>query len=332
MSLFDEIQSDLIGEATLGTILRKAKVLSYGLGNEEFKKWVENEINGYDADDELPNYRVLETLVFGDFVNARWKITGQQIPDSAIPEKWQRYFKEAWFLQPVAEIESMLSNGESLRLSVPADLFGLFNGTVVQMAQCMRAWRSVSHHQLVRLLDSTRNALLSFILELADKYPRIRTDTGFASKVPDEIIRQIFHVNIQGDAQMVVGDTISHDGDYNMTTFDQRNQQVGTQYNAGSDINFNDAQNVQEFASELQKMRDELLRISETDTVDAEIITDVDYQITKAIQAASKEHPTKSVILDHLTKVKEYVDGVDALIKIAGAVTTALAVAQTIFS
>jgi hypothetical protein len=47
MSLFDEIQLEILSPASLSAVLRKAKVLAYRLKNQEFKNWIEHELNGY---------------------------------------------------------------------------------------------------------------------------------------------------------------------------------------------------------------------------------------------------------------------------------------------
>ena len=61
-SVFDKIQDDILGATDLSLILRKAKVLAYKLKNQEFKDWVEHELNGYDENDLLPEYRKIHTL------------------------------------------------------------------------------------------------------------------------------------------------------------------------------------------------------------------------------------------------------------------------------
>jgi hypothetical protein len=52
MSLLREIQNAAVDKNTdVCTLLRQCKILAARLGNEVFKRWVENELNGYDSKD-----------------------------------------------------------------------------------------------------------------------------------------------------------------------------------------------------------------------------------------------------------------------------------------
>ena len=113
--------------------------------------------------------------------------------------------------------------------------------------------------------------------------------------------------------------------------FDQRNQKLNTQYNAAGDINFNSVQNSSEFVAELQKLKSEFLRVAQEEAIDAEIVTDVEYQLTKATQHAEKPEPDKGIVLKHLENAKQLVGGIQTAIKIAGYLTSAIAIAKGIF-
>ncbi len=116
-----------------------------------------------------------------------------------------------------------------------------------------------------------------------------------------------------------------------MSVFDQRNQKVNTQYNAAGDINFNAVQNSTDFVTELQKLKAELLKVAEEEAIDGEIVTDAEYQITKAIQQSQKAEPNKETILDHLKNAKQLIDGVTTTTALVSALVKAAEVAQTIF-
>ena len=204
MSFFSEIQNELVGTVDLSTILRKAKVLAYKLGNQEFKDWVENELNGYKDINLLPEYRKLETIAQGNFINAGWKISNQVIPLSLIPEKYITIFSELHLFQGIKELEAMLEvmnqNGENtLKISIPPEFYSLLDYKVYQYTQCTSAWRLLNKGQVTQVIETTRNSLLSFILELADKYPQIKSDSIPDGKIPNEEIRQVFNYIVLGD-------------------------------------------------------------------------------------------------------------------------------------
>jgi len=63
MSLLRDIQNAAVSKDTdVATLLRKCKILAVRLGNDEFKNWVDSELNGYESIDNLPEYRILHTI------------------------------------------------------------------------------------------------------------------------------------------------------------------------------------------------------------------------------------------------------------------------------
>ncbi|MGF1675665.1 MAG: hypothetical protein ACFCUV_18560 [Rivularia sp. (in: cyanobacteria)] len=85
-----------------------------------------------------------------------------------------------------------------------------------------------------------------------------------------------------------------------MAIFDQRGQQVNYQYNAAGDINLASVQNQVQLIDELEKLKSELSKAFEAQVIDAEVFTDADYQMNKAILQAKKPEPDKKSIMDYL--------------------------------
>jgi hypothetical protein len=317
MSLFEEIQQDLLSSASLSDVLRKAKVLAYRLKNEDFKKWVEHELNGYTDVESLPSYRKILTHSCGNFLTFNAKISDVPIPSQNIPREVRGEINRLNMKQGAKELEAQLeslarSQTDTLVVPWPNDLLPLLSNRVFEDSACLGAWRVLTKGHITGIVENTRNRLLTFILELTDRYPEVAKE-GFnptSSKVPDEQIRRVFNYYIMGDAYGIVSSaqTVSQGG--NMTVFDQRDQNVNYQYNAAGDINFESVQNRIELVAELKKLKSELSKASSAGAIDAEIVTDAEYQITKAIQQAQKPQPDKKTIVDHLNNAKKFIDGV----------------------
>lgn len=336
MSVFDDIQNDILGSAELSVILRKAKVLAFKLKNQEFKDWVENELNGYNNSDLVPEYRKISTIAQGNFINMRWQSTGVPIPLHNIPSEYHHYFNEITLFQGVKELESLIetidkSDEDSLQSPIPAEFLPLLSETIYQYMHCVGAWRVLTKSHITQVIETTRNSLLNFILELSNMYPEIKSDSYSGEQIPNEQIRQVFNYYILGGKHQIVSSSNSTMQGDNMSVFDQRNQKVNTQYNVAGDINFNSATNSFEFVAELQKLKSEFLRVAQEEAIDAEIVTDVEYQLNKATQQAEKPKPDKGIVLKHLENAKQLVGGVETAIKIAGYLTTAIAIAKGIF-
>lgn len=97
-----------------------------------------------------------------------------------------------------------------------------------------------------------------------------------------------------------------------MTGFDQRNQNVTYQYNynAAGNINFGSVENCVDLAGELEKLKAEISKARDSNVIDAEIATGVQYQIQKAIDQLQKSEPNKNSILNYLSKAKGFVKGI----------------------
>jgi hypothetical protein len=100
--------------------------------------------------------------------------------------------------------------------------------------------------------------------------------------------------------------------------FDQRRQRVNCQYNASGNINFGAVENRVNLIGELEKLKEEVVLAGNSSVDYSEIVTDTQYQIQKALDQARKPEPTKSVILDHLSRAKGFAKG---LVEAGGLVT-----------
>jgi hypothetical protein len=116
-----------------------------------------------------------------------------------------------------------------------------------------------------------------------------------------------------------------------MAIFDQRGQQVTYQYNAAGDINFGAVQNRMDVVGELGKLQGEMTKAKQAGVFDEGVVTDAEYQLTKAVQEAKKPAPDKGTVLGHLTNTKTLVEGVTAAGGLVTALTKAAELVQQFF-
>ena len=104
MSLLMDIQNAAVDPNTdVATLLRKCKVLSVRLGNDGFKQWVDNELNGYKEVSDLPEYRILRTQSYGDFSGSFGSgLRNAPIPPSCLPEKYRDGIRKSYLMQPIS--------------------------------------------------------------------------------------------------------------------------------------------------------------------------------------------------------------------------------------
>jgi hypothetical protein len=115
-----------------------------------------------------------------------------------------------------------------------------------------------------------------------------------------------------------------------MAIFDQQGQRVNYQYNAAGNINIGSVQNQMQLTEQLEKLKAELSKAVEAQVIDAEIFTDADYQMTKAIQQTKKPEPDKKSIVEYLNNAKTLLEGVSALDSLVKAISQVIQLALSI--
>ncbi|MCK4822672.1 hypothetical protein KA005_43315 [bacterium] len=190
-------------KVSLSTILRKAKILASTLRNDQFRKWVDSELNGYSGDIELPSYRKLVSPVLGNFSGPFGQsVTRYQLPVALLPENFKKLAEAVLLGNPIKEIESLAADGkEGLRHPWPTeavmllrDDFKLSGGYVM-----IEIFQPIVKAQLDGILDAVRNRLLDFLLQLQEIDPKVLDSEKALEGIPKEEVNQVFNVTIHGD-------------------------------------------------------------------------------------------------------------------------------------
>lgn len=82
--------------------------------NEDFKNWVEYELNGYSDVELLPSYRKVSTHSCGNFVTFSMKMSGVPIPSQNVPREVREELSRINMRQGAKELEAQLESFGSL--------------------------------------------------------------------------------------------------------------------------------------------------------------------------------------------------------------------------
>ena len=213
MSLLREIQAAAIDSGVDVTVLlRKCKVLAARLSYTSFKQWLGFELDGYPDAESLPPYRKLIVQSQGDFSGAyRSGLKNAPIPPSCLPEAFREGISTAYFMEPISYLASVVrdvtSENNALRMPWPPDLTALVAHQIYQNMNCLSAWRTIPKSALVSIVDSVRNKILDFVLEIEAEAPDIG-ETGLEdSPITESRVNQVFNTFISGSGQVVAGDS-----------------------------------------------------------------------------------------------------------------------------
>lgn len=205
MSLLRQIQDSAVDSSVeLPALLRKCKVLAFRLGNEDFKRWIDNELSGYDEKTDLPEYRILNVNSKGHFRGAFGAgLNNADIPLMCLPEEFREDFGHSFLKQPIAAIASLVANQNSGAFQEPwnPDLVAHFGEKIYEQMVCMQAWKVIPASALVAALDTVRTRVLSFVLEIEAQNPGAGEAMVNQKPVPPEKVQQIFNTYITGTVQ-----------------------------------------------------------------------------------------------------------------------------------
>ncbi|QSV55828.1 MAG: hypothetical protein HEP80_20140 [Dolichospermum sp. UKL201] len=296
--ILERIQEEILNpEVALHRILLKAKLLAHDLKNDRLKQWVKYELDGYPDIDKVPDYRILYPQLLAYIFNG---YNGHKsLPISLIntPDWFQETADKIRFSPGIKTVEEFAASQENITFNWNAEQIAIwneYNPLGRGGHQCYQVRRPVSPSVFAQILLTVRSRLQDFILELSDIPWKIPKDSALSDQI-ERLVSLTIYNNAQGG---------------NMATFDQREQKVQNQNNAARDINIKGdinigaIQNTNDFIRELQKVKSELSKAGEAEIIDAEIVTDVDYEIATAIQEAKKPTPDKNFVLQTIEKAK----------------------------
>lgn len=182
MSLLHDIQNGATEDSmSLGSLLRKTKLLATCIGVKEIGEWAERELSGYNNNDELPPYRgPFNATVLGNAMGAYGRqLRNFPIPPMALSERVRDGFLfKLSFTQGVTELESLAAAKETLRDPWPSDAVAAFSilaeGGTVKIDPSMafvEIWKPIPYPVVVGVLDAIRTRLLDFTMQLEEEEP-----------------------------------------------------------------------------------------------------------------------------------------------------------------
>ena len=202
MSLLRDIQAAAIDEQSqVATLLRKCKVLAARLGSEEFSRWIDNELNGYADQDELPTYRVLNVRSYGHFISLVQQMKNAPIPPSTLPEEAHEHIQTSKIAMPISALANLSAGKEDLKEDWHPDLLRIVGGKIYEDMNCVSAWKAIPRSVLIAILDTVRTRVLNFVLEIEKEYPGAGEAAINSNPVPEEKVSQVFNTYITGTVQ-----------------------------------------------------------------------------------------------------------------------------------
>jgi len=84
-------------------------------------------------------------------------------------------------------------------------LTALVGEQIYEDMNCLAAWKMIPRGALVAMLDSVRNRVLDFVLEIESEAPDAGEAKPGTTPIPEEKVTQIFNTNIMGGSNIIAG-------------------------------------------------------------------------------------------------------------------------------
>jgi hypothetical protein len=198
MSLLRRIQDATIDpKFQLADILRMCKILAARLDHKAFNEWIDQELNGYKDRYNIPNYRILENLQHrGNFSNYGYEFKNYPIPLSALPESARQILAKRHIWIAVSSLENSViqSNMRAVDHNViPWEVDTVIRLEVYEGTTCSDAWTVIPISEIVSIIDTIKNRVLDFIIEIEAQNPDAGDVQLGQKPVAEQVVTSIFH-------------------------------------------------------------------------------------------------------------------------------------------
>jgi hypothetical protein len=189
---------------SITVLLRKCVVLAHQLKNDRLKMWANQELNGYDSPEDVPEYRKMPAQAKGNFAGSFGAYLGNRNIPPAVMEPQHRWAAtEVILTQGVGAYESVLSEKESGTLEYPwaNNMVLYYQKKFIPGYGLISAWQDIPRSALAALIDTVRTRVLNMALEIQSEIGETDADLkamtpAHVKKVEQTIINNIFGGNV----------------------------------------------------------------------------------------------------------------------------------------
>jgi hypothetical protein len=213
-SLLHQIQNEAVdGTSDLATLLRKCRILAQRLNNNDLKVWVVNELDGYPEPEEVPDYRMFKygnitADYFGPFGS---ELRNVPVPYSSVDEDVRDKIFSKPFNSGVTDLAAQIGSVSDsfLHIRVPNEAFPFIKQSNVAPQYVIGcATFYVPTAFLQGILDTVRNRILNFTLELESSASEAGDPIADLKNNKPQTVQHIFNTEIKGNvANFAAGNT-----------------------------------------------------------------------------------------------------------------------------
>ena len=184
-------------------------ILLQDLDDKKVRMWLNNEINGYEDDQDIPDYRIVKTNIVGNYIIGNFhqglQCTNQPIPIKPEAVKEYTTIKVQSGISEILQLSVAEKETENHSLVSPIHTLLAQNISLID-CQIISANRVLSIYAYTNILNKLKSKVLNIFLELEKKYGNLDNYyIDFSNKKEEkEVIKSI--INIIYDNSIHIGD------------------------------------------------------------------------------------------------------------------------------
>lgn len=192
----------------LDMCLIKAQILAHKLKNEGFKKWVNYELRGYPVGVDLPAYRMLNLVLFGDVSNGYHRYSNYRLPLLDLSDQQIYRLTTRKVDENISSIEDW-ANKDDISFSIPTEACAIFSDSFNEGYYVERIEAKIGNGKGKEILTQIRSKLLEYCLAISDEFPDDINLTDTIDKSIKEFSSEKFKIIVQDNANIHIGNTLS---------------------------------------------------------------------------------------------------------------------------
>jgi AbiTii len=120
-----------------------------------------------------------------------------------LPEKFRDAFSHSYLVQPISSYSDLIRDKDDLNPQEewPSDALVYFGSKIYADMNCMGAWKVIPRNSLAAVIDTVRNRILSFVLEIESEAPDAGEAAISSPPIAQEKVNQVFNTFITGNVE-----------------------------------------------------------------------------------------------------------------------------------
>lgn len=202
--MIESVIEDISSNSSISTFIYKVQLISRYLQNVEFSQWIKNEVDGYDFDDTLPNYRIFSTQVKANLIIQQpfrgiLTLTDHTMPIAYLPKDVANLLSKICLRESLISLEDLISKNEVGKLAFSTTEYERSHLVkIYENSTILSAHKSINKSEISLVIHKFKSILLDMFCDFNDNIFNNEIDFNIMNKMKeiDKIISQTINAGV----------------------------------------------------------------------------------------------------------------------------------------